>query len=232
MITLTMSAPGKNALGIDSMGAITKTLRDAKGEPVFVTGAGDAFSAGLNLKEVASFDPKGMLHFLEVLEEMVDVLYNYPGPTIAWVNGHAIAGGCVVALACDLRFVKIDPSIRIGLNEVPLGLQFPPKTWRMVRHRLPAHTIDRMILEGALFAPADARRLGLVDEVLENEEQARAHAERVASAPRDAYAAAKKSLRAGVLDITADEKKRFLDVAIPSWTSPELKAKLAAVLKK
>lgn len=232
MIDLTMSAPGKNALGIASMQHIVKTLKEAKGEAVFVTGAGDAFSAGLNLKEVASFDPPGMQHFLEVLEEMVDVLYNYPGPTIAWVNGHAIAGGAVVALACDVRLVKIDPSIRIGLNEVPLGLQFPPKTWRMVKARLPSHTIDRVVLQGNLFAPADARRLGLIDEVLSTEEEARDVAERLAQAPAHAYAAAKRAIRGGVLDISEAERKRFLDEAIPRWTSPELKAKLAAVLKK
>ena len=102
---------------------------------MFLTGDGDAFSAGLNLKEVAALDERGMARFLETLERMVTALYEYPGPVVAWVNGHAIAGGCVVALACDHRLMTSAPRARIGLNEVPLGLRFPPRTWRLVRHQ-------------------------------------------------------------------------------------------------
>ena len=232
MITLTLNAPGKNALGTELMNHIVSTLKNGKGEAIFITGAEGAFSAGLNLKEVASLDPPGMTKFLETLEEMVDVLYNYPGPTIAYVNGHAIAGGCVLALACDHRLVKNDPAIRIGVNEVALGLQFPPKTWRMVKKRVAPRALERVVLEGALHAPDKALSLGLIDEIVPGEAEARAYAERVASYDPGAYAVAKKGIREGVLDITDAEKKAFLDEAVPRWTSPALKQKLAMVLKK
>ena len=60
MITLTLNAPGKNALGTELMNHIVSTLKNGKGEAIFITGAEGAFSAGLNLKEVASLDPPGM----------------------------------------------------------------------------------------------------------------------------------------------------------------------------
>src|SRR5262245_9349226 len=126
MVEITLNGPGKNALGAQMMDFLLQELERAKGEPVFITGAGDAFSAGLNLKEVAGLDARGMESFLRTLEALYSALYTYPGPTAAAVNGHAIAGGCLVAMACDIRICTRDPKVRVGLNEVALGLQFPP----------------------------------------------------------------------------------------------------------
>jgi enoyl-CoA hydratase len=232
MITLTMSAPGKNALSTELMTWLIERLGEARGEPVFLTGAGDAFSAGLNLKEVASLDAEGMTRFLGTLERMVEALFDYPGPIVAWINGHAIAGGCIVALACDHRLMTTQAKARIGLNEVPLGLRFPPKTWHLVEHRVPSHTRERVVLEGALYAPETALRLGLVDELVASEAEARAYADRVAASPAPAYAAAKRSLRGGVLEVAPDEERHFRERVLPAWVTPELKARLAAVLAR
>jgi enoyl-CoA hydratase len=231
MITLTMKAPGKNALSTELMTWIIERLEEARGEAVLLTGDGDAFSAGLNLKEVASLDREGMSRFLGTLERMVEALFHHAGPTVAWLNGHAIAGGCVVALACDHRLASGDPRTRIGLNEIPLGLRFPPKTWRLVRHRVPSHAIERVVLEGGLYAPDVALRLGLIDEIVSGEAAARAYAERIVAAPRQAYVAAKEALRRGVLDVGPDEERAFRDDVLPAWVTPELQARLAAVLK-
>ena len=95
---LTMAAPGRNALGEGLMTHVIAELRAANGRPVLLTGANGAFSAGLNLKEVAALDRAGMARFLGLLDDLVDALYGYRGPMVACINGHAIAGGCVVAL--------------------------------------------------------------------------------------------------------------------------------------
>jgi enoyl-CoA hydratase/carnithine racemase len=212
---------------------IVKELEVAAGQPVLITGAGDAFSAGLNLKEIAALDPSGMERFLGRLEEMVDALYTYPGPTVACVNGHAIAGGCVVALACDFRVAAADPEIRIGLNEVALGLRFPPKTFAMVRQRVPPGALERVILEAGLYAPEQALALGLVDQVaFDALASARAHLSRLAAHPRDAYARTKEELRAGVLDLNDAVKARFLREVLPTWCAAETRARLLNVLKK
>jgi enoyl-CoA hydratase/carnithine racemase len=232
MKTLTLNAPGKNALGTELMTWLIDELKAAKGEPIFLTGAGDAFCAGLNLKEVGSLDEHTMVAFLDVLEDMVDTLYNYPGPVVAWINGHAIAGGCVVALACDHRLLKNDPKIRVGLNEVQIGLQFPPKTWKLITHRIAPRSRDRVILEGGLYSPDHAMKLGLVDELMNSEEEARAYADNIAKAPAAAYAVAKKNLRSHVLTLSKEDRAAFIAEALPRWCAPELKAKIAAMLKK
>lgn len=232
MKTLTLQAPGKNALSTELMTWLIDRLAEAGGEPVFLTGAGDAFSAGLNLKEVVSHDLPGMTRYLGTLERMVEALHAYPGPIVAWINGHAIAGGCVVALACDHRLATSNPKARIGLNEVPLGLLYPPKVWHLVRSRLPAHTVERVVLEGGLYAPDTALRLGLVDDVLASEAEARAYADRIAAIPRAAYTAAKKALRQGALDVRPDEETHYRDVLLPAWVAPELKERLRAALAR
>ncbi len=232
MRTLTLSAPGKNALSSELMTWIVEQLAQAAGEPLFITGAGDAFSAGLNLKEVVTLSASGMERFLGALENMVEALYGYPGPTIAYVNGHAIAGGCIVALACDLRVGLAGDTARIGLNEVPLGLKFPPKTWRMVKHRLSPPALDRVVLEGGLYPPAQAMSLGLLDAMVASESEARSMAERFSASPRDAYLAAKRALRSGALDVTEAERRHYLDEVLPTWTSGDLKSRLETRLRK
>lgn len=233
MHEILLRAPGRNALSTDLMTSIVKELELAAGSPVLITGADGAFSAGLNLKEVASLDLAGMERFLRCLEEMVDALYTYPGPTVACINGHAIAGGCIVAMACDLRVAAADPEIRIGLNETALGLRFPPKLFAMVQRRVAPGALERVVLEAALHSPEAARALGLVDEVaFDVVATARAHLSRLASHPREAYARNKEALRAGVLDVSEADQRRFREEVVPQWASSETKERVLAALRK
>jgi enoyl-CoA hydratase/carnithine racemase len=202
-------------------------IRAAAGDAILLTGDGDAFSAGLNLKEVAGLDRPGLERFLGVLEDLVAALYTYPGPTIAWVNGHAIAGGCVLAMCCDLRVMTSREGPRIGLNEVAIGVKYPPKVFQMVRARLRPPAIDRVVLDAALYDARTALWLGLVD-VVGDEIEALKRGAQLAALPRDAYAAAKHEIR-GTL---ADDPVRFRDEVVPYWASDEVKARLSAVLKR
>jgi len=202
----------------------------AEGDALFVTGAGDCFCAGLNLKEVAAHDVPAMTKYLGTLEDLVSALYHHPGPVVAWLNGHAIAGGCVMALCCDLRIVTAREGVRIGLNEVALGLKFPPVTLAMCRRRVSGPALQRAILESALYDAKTAQRLGLVDEIGE-EADARAMLEKLAAYPRAVYAETKRAL-AGTLDVHADDLRRFREETIPYWCSAEIKERARSALTK
>ena len=230
-----MNGPAKNALGSEMMTWLLERLRDANGEPVLLTGSGDAFSAGLNLKEVASLDLEGMARFLRLLERCMSALYLYPGPTVALVNGHAIAGGCVLTLACDYRVATNDAKTRIGLNEVALGVRFPPRVLRIVRDRVPSASHVPVVLGAELFPPDRAMTHGLVDETSADAGTvARARLEALAAHPRDAYAATKRALR-GALDSDLapdDAEARWLRECVPIWTGDDVKARVRKVLGK
>jgi enoyl-CoA hydratase/carnithine racemase len=230
---LVMSAPGRNALSSTFMEQLIRELRAAAGRPLLLSGSNGAFSAGLNLKEVVTLDHPGMTRFLGLLDDLIDALYYYPGPTVACVNGHAIAGGCVLVLCCDLRIATTDPKVRIGLNEVPLGLEFPPKILALARDRVPPRSRERVLLEGGLHDPQTAAQLGLVDELADDvDAAARAAVERLAASPRAAYVATKQALRAGALDLSDEQRRYFLEHIIPAWCSPVVKDGVRAALKR
>ncbi len=229
MIDIHLDGPGKNAMSSTLMNGLRTRLAAAGGAPVLLTGAGDVFSAGLNLVEVATLDEDGMLAYLTLLEDTIAALYHYPGPVVAFVNGHAIAGGCVLALCCDLRVVAADPGIKFGLNEVALGLRFPRGVLSLIRRRVAPHCLDEIVLGGHLYRPQDAVRVGLADEVGDLE-AARARLAHLARHPAGTYAQNKAEIRAGVLDEDPAVRHAYLAEALPAWSSPALRARLQGFL--
>jgi enoyl-CoA hydratase/carnithine racemase len=235
MIEITLAGPGKNALGTETMNALVAKIEAARGAPLLVTGDGDAFSAGLNLKEVASLDDRGMLAFLELLEKVMTALYLHPAPTVAAVNGHAIAGGCIVALCCDRRVVAKNPKLKIGVNEVALGVEYPPRTFEIVRRRVPSRFAEEIVLGAGLYDPENAVRVGLVDEIADDAvATGRARLAALAAHPAGAYAAAKRALRGATpADMVDDAREaRLVRAAVPAWTSPAVREKLAKALAR
>ncbi len=233
MVDIRMHGPGMNCLGTPMMTWVIDQLDRAGGAPVLLTGSGRSFSAGLDLKEVASLDGEQMRRFLEDLVRMTTALFNYPGPLVAWVNGHAIAGGCIVALACDAAIATRDARVRIGLNEVALGLRFPPPILEMVRYRIDSRHLTSVLLGAGLHPPEGAARLGLVDAAVDDAESvARATLAGLAAHPPDAFALAKADLRGRIMATSPELTRLFQEQALPMWTAPELKAKVRALLER
>ncbi len=230
MREIVIEGPGKNALGSPVMHALLGELERAGGGPVLLTGKGDAFSAGLNLKEVARLDGAGMEAFLKTLEQLINALFTYPGPVVAAVNGHAIAGGCVLALCADHSVARADPDIRIGLNEVALGLEFPPGVFRMLRTQLAPERLNRAVLAAELVPPRRALELGLIAEVTEGDllTVARERLAALAAHPPAAFAAAKRMLRGE--STVHPEDGPAIKRMLASWTSLELRARVGAML--
>ncbi|NCG19412.1 MAG: hypothetical protein GWP91_10425 [Rhodobacterales bacterium] len=231
MVTITLDGPAKNALGTDMMRSIVSQLQAADGQPVLITGSGDSFSAGLDLKELVRLDEAGMTTFLHDLDALVDALFRYSGPTAAAVNGHAIAGGCIVALCCDVRIGTTAQGARLGLTEVALGLRFPPRTLEMVVYRLPHRWVEEIIMGAALHSPKDALRLGLVDTLSDDcVGEATRRLKALSRHPADAYAAAKATLRGNIGVRNNDVDRVFEEEVLPVWCGPELRAVIQSFL--
>jgi len=127
-----------------------------------------------------------------------------------------------------------DPHAKIGLNEVALGLRFPPGILTVLKRRLPATKIQEVLLGAGLYDPAGALAAGIVDELApadEAEEVARRRLTQLACHPSDAYAACKAGIR-GSVRITEAERDAFLEEVVPVWTSPALKERILRVLRR
>jgi len=230
-----LAHPAKNALDSTLMAYMLEQLREAAGRPVLIVGSDNAFSAGLNLKTVSRFDGPAMRMFLDRLEHFMSAVYLYPGPTAAAINGHAIAGGCVLALCCDYRVALADPKVKIGLNEVALGVRFPPRIHTIVSRRVPAQHHERVILGAELFDPITALDLGLIDAVSEDPVQnARERLAHWGALPQDAYSATKRDLRGrGEIDLCPEaEHKKRLDEAVEAWITEEVKNRMLGALRR
>ena len=234
---VTMTSNKVNAMDDDFFSDLQAAMADLQsGEPlpVVLTGTGTCFSAGLNLLELYEFDRTTLTAFVDRFSETVLAWFSLPRPTIAAVNGHAIAGGCVLALACDLRIVS-DGDAQIGLNEVQVGIPFPGVPFEITRHALPPERIREATLTGALYTPEEARTRGLVDEVVEPEAlltRAVAVARAIAPDSLEAYAAIKAHLLAPALDRIATYRERidrdFLDV----WFSEPARRQMGEVRQR
>lgn len=154
-----------NALSLAFLEELGEALDDATEDkkPVVLTGNGEAFSAGLDLTEVPTLDEEGLRALFTNFEDVLSPVLTAPVPVVAAIEGFAIAGGAIIALACDHRVASIDAEI--GATELNLGIPFPPTDLELFQARLPTATIRRTILDPQRCHGEQALELGWVDEL-------------------------------------------------------------------
>jgi methylglutaconyl-CoA hydratase len=171
--TLTLNRPDKrNAISYELIGELIRALEEVKNSSarvLIVTGAGKAFSAGLdldNLKALIGRTPEQNLEDSRVMVSLFRALYEFPKPTIAAVNGAAIAGGTGLALLCD--FTLAVPEAKFGYTEVRIG--FVPAIVSTFLLRQVGEKIARdLLLTGRIFGAEEALRIGLLNEIVSPE---------------------------------------------------------------
>jgi Delta3-Delta2-enoyl-CoA isomerase len=218
-----------NAIGprfVEQMESLLDGLGDA-GAAVLV-GQGSTFSAGLDLPALVDLDRPAMFAFIERFNAMMLRIFELPIPVLAAVNGHAIAGGCVLALQADLRLLA-DRELRIGLNEAQLGIGLPAVVLETLRCQVPASSLSPIALEGRLFGAREALVLGLVHELVPEGqllEKALQRAQALAALPpagmRQIKAALRRPVSQSVRAATAAESERW----VSSWLDPRSQARL------
>jgi enoyl-CoA hydratase len=200
-----------NAELVDALeGAIQRAGVDSAGALV-IWGRSGCFSGGIDLKVLRRDDVSSRLTELSRIATGLLTLWTAPIPTVAAVTGHAIAGGAVLAMACDRRIAIDDPAIRIGVNETALGMAFP--TWALVIARSAIHPdrlTDTMLL-GRIYPPREAAAAGLVEQAVAEPElecAIAAAADEAAALPTAAYAGTKRRLRGADADAAAAQIER------------------------
>lgn len=162
-VTVVRLRHGKvNALDLELVRAITAAVADVgSGRALVITGAGPTFSAGVDLRRLADGGPQYAREFVPALSGMFLAIFDHPGPALAALNGHAIAGGCVMAAACDVRVMAAGT---IGLTEVSAGVPFPPVALEIMRHAV-GPALGELVLTAVPLEAAAARSAGLIHAV-------------------------------------------------------------------
>src|SRR5580704_5693626 len=168
--TITLSRPDKrNAISFELIDDLLRALKEVETSDaivLIVTGAGKAFSAGMdleNLKVLIGRTPEQNLQDSETMVRMFRSLYEFPKVTIAAVNGPAIAGGTGLALLCD--FTLAVPDAKFGYTEVRIGF-VPAIVSTFLLRQVGEKRARDLLLTGRIFGAEEAARLGFISEIV------------------------------------------------------------------
>jgi enoyl-CoA hydratase len=234
---LHMVGPKANAMSAQWLAGLadavdTQTSADA----LVVTGSGRMFSAGLDLPSLVDADRGQMREFMIGFAAALEKVMTFPRPTVAAVNGHAVAGGCVLALMCDYRVMAAGRSM-IGLKESALGVGLPAIVLEPLRARVPARSLAPIAFSGQLFDPDEALALELIDDVVPAGDLMDSALERAAAlaAPAAAAAQIKAALLRPLVAELRTHSEGELEAWLDTWFSPDgrrLVAEAVAALRK
>ena len=237
IVLLRFDRPPANAIELEAATALETTLArleaDADVRAILLTGQGAFFSAGLDLKVVPTYGVADQRAMIAGINRMIGRLYGLALPVVAAVNGHAIAGGLVVALACDYR-VGRRGAYRLGLTETRVAILYPAGPMAVVQAELAPAVARRWVLLARNADPQDAFADGVLDELQPADAllpRALALAGELAMLPRAAYGRIKRQLRGPTLE-RIDAAMSGEDPLVSAWISAETAPAAADVLRR
>jgi len=219
-----------NALDLEVLEEITGTLvglHEADG--VVLTGAGRSFSAGVDLKRLVDGGPEHVGAFLPALVRAIEEIFDFPRPVVAAINGHAIAGGCILAVAADHRVMS---GGTIGLTEILVGVPFPAAALEVMRFAA-GPRLTPLVLTGRTIGPDAALAAGLIHEICEPDALVTTAVERAATLariPRTTFAMVKAQLHRPARRAIAEGASDDADV-LAVWQSAETLGGMARFLE-
>ncbi|MFN7021635.1 MAG: enoyl-CoA hydratase/isomerase family protein [Phycisphaerales bacterium] len=227
-------ADARNALSIELLRAMHARIDELAARPdvhvVTVTGAGKAFCAGMDLKQVLG-TPGAPLQLLMLLADFCLKLRALPAVTIAAVNGAAVGGGCGLATVCDLAITHADS--KMGFPEVDMGV-CPAVVAPWLARKVGAGRARAILLRGGLMSGGDAERLGIVNSCVASREEldsaAHSLAESLASGGPRALAATKSLLNEIDGSLDAAQAHRAAELSATILATPEAQTTLRARL--
>jgi enoyl-CoA hydratase len=233
--TLRLEHGKANALDLELLQGLSDSIRRARAtgaRAAVIIGTGGIFCAGVDLFRVVNGGEAYARAFVPALADVLTEVFACPMPLVAAVNGHAIAGGCILVCACDHR-VMAEGKGTIGMPELLVGVPFPMAAIEIIRQVVPSHELQRLVYTGRVCPPAEAVARGLIDEVTPADQllgQAIAAAERLASVPSDVFAATKRTLRGAALERLQLDTTRA--EVVDTWAAAETRAHIQEYLNR
>ena len=226
-----------NALDTTFLRALREAISEAErsdASGLILTGTGRIFSAGVDLIHLLAGGRSYLEEFLPELSACFRELFAFPKPAVAAINGHAVAGGCILACACDRRLMARG-AFRIGVPELRVGVPFPMVPLDIVRFALPPHHAREAALLGRTYEPEAALEMGMVDELVDPErlmEAAAAVAEDLASFPSASFRRVKLDLRHSMLEDWERRGPAHDRETLEAWGSDAVRRAVADYVEK
>lgn len=227
-----------NSLNLEMFKEISQVFKELEQDDevhgVVLTGKGNFFSAGLDVIELYNYDKQKIESLFESLFEAMKTLLSFPKPLVAAVNGHAPAGGCILAICADYR-IMAEGKFRIGLNEVPVGIIMPPFIFETYAYWLGKRKAYQFVLEGKLCTNEEALEAGLVDMVLAQDEVLAASIEKVKAYTKfsaNTWTKSKRNMRAALLNEFTDFDTQIKQDLLTQWWSDETRGILGALVDR
>jgi 3,2-trans-enoyl-CoA isomerase len=233
--TVALAREKVNALNEALIDETQDTLNDLEHEEgvkaIIITGQGKFFSFGFDVPEFLNYSKEDFTRYLKKFSDLCAGLFLFPKPVVAALNGHTIAGGCMIAVACDAR-IMVSGKAKISLNEITFGSSVLFSTVEMLKHAVGSKNAEHILKTGAMFSAEEARGFGLIDAVA-NEENlpngSRALARDLAQKDFVAFRSIKKLLRLPLAESIrqkeADSIREFVDI----WYSESTRENLRGI---
>jgi enoyl-CoA hydratase/carnithine racemase len=214
-----------NALNEQAVEEIRTCFQKLGADPdiraVIFTAEGPFFSFGFDIPEFLGYSRESFTRFLRKFTSLYAYLFTYPKPLVAALNGHAIAGGCMLALACDHK-IMVSGKAKISLNEITFGSSVFAGSVAMLKFLVGGKNAHAVLCDGRMYSAQAASVLGMVDQVSSTEElvkDAQEVAKRLASKDTAAFCSIKGLLRAPVVDEMAKMEEQSVQEFVDIWYS-------------
>jgi len=233
---LVMEHGKANALDVEFLDALTAAVETAErsAAAIVLTGTGNIFSAGVDLFRLVEGGAAYVDRFLPSLDACFTRLFAFSKPAVAAVNGHAIAGGCILSCACDRRLAALGRG-RIGVPELLVGVPFPGIALEIVRAATSDGMAADLAITGATHPMEEALRRGLIDALVEPEtllDRACDIAAQLAQIPATAFALVKRQLRQPALDFCRQLATTHDPAVAQVWRDPKTMVAIRSYLER
>lgn len=242
ILTLRLAHGKASAMDLELLEALqvafTGAETDSDVRAVIITGTGNIFSAGVDLKRILEGGEAYAKQFVPLLDQVFETQFTLTKPVIAAVNGHAIAGGCILTVACDIKLMA-NGNGRIGIPELKVGVPFPVSALEILRFCIPKSALQALLYEAETHSAEEGWGEGFIDEVVEPEDllpRARELARQLAAIPAESFRISKQMMRAEALAAMQKGRVDFGAQIEDRWshdaTYAHIRAYLEATLKK
>jgi enoyl-CoA hydratase/carnithine racemase len=223
--TVTFNRGKVNAMNEPMVEELTACFEELESDSsvrvVIVTGRGSFFSFGFDIPGFLSYSRESFTRYLTKFAGLYTLVYLYPKPVVAALNGHTIAGACMLATACDYR-IMVEGKAKISLNEIGFGSSVTAGSVEMLRACVGTRNAEKIVCTGAMFNADDALRMGLVDQKSAPENiqaDALAVAHEFAARDAQAFRSIKLLLRKQIADDMRAREKDSIAEFVDIWYS-------------